>query len=68
MSEPHETWPSGPFDCPYCHAKDQDVEDLGDHPSYLSGECEECGRSFSVNTMLEEFYDDKGNVIKKGGV
>jgi predicted nucleic acid binding AN1-type Zn finger protein len=64
MSEPYEPWPSGPFRCPYCKAEGQEAEDLGDHPAYLSGTCEECGKDFSVNTYLMEFYDNKGDVIK----
>ena len=63
MSEPNEPWPSGPYDCPYCHEPKQDVFDEGDHPAYLSGTCESCGRDFSVNTMLDEFYDEKGNKL-----
>lgn len=63
MSEPFEPWPSGPYPCPYCKSPEQEVEDLGDHPAFLSGTCSECNRDFSVNIMLEEFYDEKGNVI-----
>lgn len=51
------------FVCPYCKAPDQEPEDLGDHPHYLTGECTECGRQFSVNTAREEYSDDKGNVF-----
>jgi hypothetical protein len=63
MSESFEPWPSGPYACPYCKTEGQEVEDLGDHPAYLSGTCEACNKGFSVNTFLEEFYDEKGNVI-----
>jgi len=64
MSEPYEPWPSGPYNCPYCDEPEQEVEDLGDHPAYLSGTCEACGRDFSVDTVREEFFDEKGNVIQ----
>lgn len=64
MSEPNEPWPSGPYACPYCKEPDQEVEDLGDHPAYLSGRCEKCYREFSVDTVQEIFYDENGEVIK----
>ena len=63
MSEPYN-WGDGVVPCPYCKAPDQEGEDLGDHPAYLSYTCLECDKDFSVNTMLEEYYDGKGNVIK----
>lgn len=40
-------------DCPYCGAKDQEGEDLGDHPSYLSFVCEECGKDFDSLTKKQ---------------
>ena len=49
--------------CPYCGARDQEAEDLGDHPSYLSGTCSECNKDFSLDVMSEEYFDDKGNKI-----
>ena len=65
MSMPCEPWgASAPYACPYCKEPDQEMEDLGDHPAYLSGTCDACERDFSVNTVLEEFYDEKGEVIK----
>lgn len=62
MSEPYH-WQMD-IKCPYCKDKDQYVEDLGDNPSYLSGECEKCQRSYSVDTMREEYYNEKGDKIK----
>lgn len=57
------------FDCPFCGAKDQEGEDLGDSPVYLTFECCECNKSFSCDTMRGVFYDEKGSAIqltKKG--
>ena len=64
MSEPYEPWPNGKCECPYCGAPDQEGEDLGDHPAYLSYTCDNCDRDFAQNTVIEKFYDDKGGVIK----
>lgn len=68
MSEPYEPWAIGPFACPFCGEPDQEVEDLGDHPAFLSGECGNCGKMFSVDTVREEWYDHNGNTIKPGKV
>ena len=65
MSEPQEGWNRiGAITCPYCKEPDQDCEDLGDHPSYLSGECSACGKQFSVDVYNEVYYDEKGDKIK----
>ena len=50
--------------CPYCKSPDQDVEDLGDHPAWLSGTCRECSKDFSVDIFRDEYYDFKGDIIK----
>ncbi len=52
------------INCPYCKAPEQDMEDLGDSPDYLSGTCAECGKSFSISIMREEFYNEKGDIIR----
>ena len=57
-------WGSGSLRCPYCKAKDQEGEDLGDHPAFLSGTCTECGKDFSYDSWREEYYNEKGDVIK----
>lgn len=64
MSGPYG-W-TGPFSCPFCGEPDQEAEDLGDSPDFLTGECGECGRGFSVSVMSEVFYDERGEEIKKG--
>lgn len=65
MSYPYELEiPSNQARCPYCGAEDQEGEDLGDHPSYLSFECGECGRSFARDTWRDITYNDKGEVVK----
>lgn len=66
MSGPY--WSIPDIECPYCHAKDQEAEDLGDHPSFLSGTCFECNKDFSFDTVREEYYDEKGNTINKRGL
>jgi hypothetical protein len=43
-------------ECPFCHAKNQVVEDLGDSPAYLSGECEECKQVIEYNPYAENYY------------
>ena len=64
MSEPY-SFPEMDIKCPYCGAPDDgQVEDLGDHPNYLSGTCGECERDYSVDTAQEIYYDEQGNVIK----
>ena len=60
MSYPQRT-PEIDIECPYCHKAEQDCEDLGDHPAYLSGTCWSCGKDFSVNVYTDEYFDDKGN-------
>ena len=57
-------WGTGQLTCPYCKAADQEGEDLGDHPCYLSATCSECERNFSYDSMREEYYDEKGDVIR----
>ncbi len=52
-------------DCPYCGAPDQEVEDLGDNPYFLTGECDDCNKGFSCDDYRSEYYDEKGNVIKE---
>ena len=52
MSRPYG-W-GGPWSCPYCGEPDQDAEDLGDSPDFLTGECDNCGRGFSVTFMVEQ--------------
>ena len=49
--------------CPYCKSPDQDVEDLGDHPAWLSGTCGECGRDFNFDDKAERYFDERGNLI-----
>jgi len=56
--------PGNSYRCPYCNSPDQDGEDLGDHTAYLSFTCIDCDRDFSMDTVREEYYDEKGNVIK----
>ena len=60
MSEPQRT-PEIDIECPYCKKDEQQVEDLGDSPAYLSGTCWNCNKDFSVNVYTDEYYDDKGN-------
>ena len=48
--------------CPYCNA-DIVLEDLGDHPCFLSGSCDECDGEFSYDSNSETWYDSKGNTI-----
>lgn len=67
MSEPYDGVNKHLFyqvNCPYCKADRQEVEDLGDHPSYLSGECWKCGKWYSVDLGQEEYYDEKGDKLK----
>ena len=52
------------IDCPYCGAPDQEVEDLGDHPYFLTGQCMECDKTFSYESCRGEYYNDKGDKIK----
>jgi uncharacterized Zn finger protein len=63
MSEPYHGIQMD-IKCPYCGDKEQEVEDLGDSPVYLSGECGECWKMYSVDVNREEYYDEGGNVIK----
>lgn len=51
-------------DCPFCEAEGQCVEDLGDTPLYLSGHCSECEKSFAYDCGRDEYYDEKGHVVK----
>ena len=62
MSEPY--WSMPEITCPYCKAKNQDAEDLGNHPDYLSGTCSECERDFSLSVMSEQYFNENGEVIK----
>jgi len=52
--------------CPYCKAPNQEMEDLGDHPDYLTAFCDTCGKGFSINTNTYVLYDDKGKIIHEG--
>ena len=61
MSDP--SWEPPEIICPYCKARNQEAEDLGDHPSYLSGTCSECNRDFSLDVHREEYYNEKGDKI-----
>lgn len=63
MSEPYFRFPSE-VDCPFCGEPDQCLEDLGDTPFYLSGDCSMCNKSFAYDCGRNEYYDDKGNVVK----
>jgi len=49
--------------CPFCKSENVEAEDLGDHPSWLTGECHDCRKSFSVDTYKEIYYDGKGKAI-----
>jgi hypothetical protein len=51
--------------CPHC-GNEVVLEDLGDHPTFLSGTCdnEECGKSFSYDTQREEWYDENGDELE----
>jgi len=49
--------------CPKC-GEECEGEDLGDHPCFLTCECD-CGFYFSYDSYRDELYDNKsGNVIK----
>lgn len=63
MSRPYFQVPNE-VNCPFCGAEDQYIEDLGDTPFYLSGDCSECGKSFAYDCGRSEYYDDNGNVVK----
>jgi len=54
------------YKCPYCKEGVGELEDLGDSPYFLTGECMECNRQFSVETYHEYYYDEKGNKITEG--
>ena len=49
--------------CPYCKAKNQVMEDLGDHPAFLSGTCDSCLKDFSYDWVREEYFDGEGDKI-----
>ena len=39
--------------CPKCGEKDQEGEDLGDHPAWLEFECEACGHAWGEDVSEE---------------
>ena len=59
---------SGPYKlpcekpCPYC-VEVTPLYDMGDIETWLSGDCEECCKTFSYDCNLEEYYNEKGEVI-----
>ena len=63
MSEPYDYPPIGGayVKCPYCGEPEQEVEDLGDTPYFLTGQCLECGKGFSYEAG--QYYNDKGDKI-----
>ncbi len=51
--------------CPVCKT-DGVVEDMGDHPDFLSGYCDECGASYAYSVMAGKWvYIDTNKVMKK---
>ena len=44
--------------CPYCGEEEQEAEDLGDNPYYLTGTCSNCDKGFSVDTYNGIYYKD----------
>jgi hypothetical protein len=62
MSEPNRL-PMMDIKCPFCNSTGQQLENLGDHPCYLSGTCDTCNRDFSVDIIREEYYNEKGDII-----
>lgn len=66
MGQPYFSFSSS-IACPFCGEPEQYLEDLGDTPFYLSGDCSACNKSFAYDCGRCEFYDDKGNVVKEFG-
>ena len=63
MGEPYFHFPSE-IACPFCGEPEQQLEDLGDTPFYLSSDCSSCEKNFAYDVGRHEFYDDNGNIIK----